>query len=56
MCWKEDIKAPLGLQKETRHYEKKGFLLPALQLNYQVIEDISNSLYLYVMSANKQVA
>jgi hypothetical protein len=28
----------------------------ALQLNFLIIEDICNSLYLYIMTANEQVA
>jgi hypothetical protein len=35
---------------------KRGVLQVALQLNFWVEEDICNSLYLYVMSANGQVA
>jgi hypothetical protein len=34
---------------------KNGVLQLALQLNVWIVEDTSNSLYLYVVSANKQV-
>ncbi len=34
---------------------KKGALQLALQFNFWVTKDTCNSLYLYVMSANKQV-
>jgi hypothetical protein len=33
-----------------------GVLQLALQLNFWVVEDTCNSLYLYAMSVNKQVA
>jgi hypothetical protein len=39
-----------------KHYEKKGVLQLALQFNFWVVKDICNSLYLYVMCANGQVA
>jgi len=35
---------------------KKGVLQLALQLNFLIVTDIYNSLYLYVMSFNGQVA
>jgi hypothetical protein len=35
---------------------RKGALQLALQLNFLVIEDICNSLYLYAMNVNGQVA
>jgi len=35
---------------------KKGVLQLALQLNFWIVENTCNSLYLYVVSANKQVA
>jgi hypothetical protein len=38
-----------------KHYEKKGVLQLALQLNFWVVEDTCNSLYLYVVSANGQI-
>ncbi len=38
------------------HYEKKEVLELALQFNFGVIEDTCNSLYLYNVSANGQVA
>jgi len=38
------------------HNEKKGVLQLALQLNFLIIEDICNSLYLYIVTANEQVA
>jgi hypothetical protein len=38
------------------HYEKKGVLQLALQLNFWVVEYTCNSFYLYTMSANGQVA
>jgi hypothetical protein len=34
--------------------KKKGVLQLALQLNFLVVEDIYNSLFLYVVSANGQ--
>jgi hypothetical protein len=37
------------------HYETKGVLQLALQLNFWVVKDICNSLYLYVVSGNRQV-
>jgi hypothetical protein len=40
----------------SKHYEKKGVLQLALQLNFWIAKDICNSLYLYAMSANGQVA
>jgi hypothetical protein len=48
-----DIKS---LDLKTNHYEKRGVLQLALQFNFWVVEDICNSLYLYAMSANGQVA
>jgi hypothetical protein len=48
-----DIKS---IDFKTNHYEKKGVLQLALQLNFWVAKDICNSLYLYTMSANGQVA
>jgi hypothetical protein len=36
--------------------KKKGVLSLALQFNFWVIEDTCNSLYLYTMNVNKQVA
>ncbi len=36
--------------------KKKGVLLLALQLNFSVVEDTCNSLYLYIVSANGQIA
>jgi hypothetical protein len=36
--------------------KKKGVLQLALQLNFWVVEDTCNSLYLYVVNANEQVA
>jgi hypothetical protein len=39
------------------HYGKKGSVLQlALQLNFWVAEETCNSLYLYVVTANGQVA
>jgi len=38
------------------HYEKKKVLELALQLNFWLTKDTYNSLYLYVVSANEQVA
>jgi len=35
---------------------KMGVLQLALQLNFWIVEDICNSLYLYVVSVNEQVA
>jgi hypothetical protein len=35
---------------------EKGVLQLALQLNFWIIEDTSNSLYLYAVSVNRQVA
>jgi hypothetical protein len=37
------------------HNEKKGVLQLALQLNFWIVEDICNSLYLYIMNVNGQV-
>jgi hypothetical protein len=36
--------------------EKMGVLQLALQLNFWIIDDTCNSLYLYIVNANKQVA
>jgi hypothetical protein len=36
--------------------KKKGVLQLALQLNFWVVEDTCNWLYLYVVNANEQVA
>jgi len=38
-----------------KHYEKKGVLQLALQFNFWVVEDICNSLYLYVVGVNGEV-
>jgi hypothetical protein len=38
------------------HYEKKRCFVIALQLYFWVAKDICNSLYLYTMSVNGQVA
>jgi hypothetical protein len=35
---------------------KRGVLQLALQLNFWVVDDICNSMYLYAMSVNGQVA
>jgi hypothetical protein len=35
---------------------KRNVLQLALQLNFRVVEDTCNSLYLYVMSDNGQIA
>ncbi len=40
----------------NKHYEKMGVLQLALQLKFWIVEDIYNSLYLYVVSVNEQVA
>jgi hypothetical protein len=40
----------------SKHYEERGVLQLVLQFNFWIIEDICNSLYLYVMSASGQVA
>jgi hypothetical protein len=42
-------------QTRIKHYEKKGVLQLALQLNFWVAKDTCNSLYLYAVSANGQV-
>jgi hypothetical protein len=41
---------------KEKYYEKKGVLQLALELNFWVVEDVCNSLYLYAVSANRQVA
>jgi len=38
------------------HNEKRGVLQLALQLNFWVVEDICNSLYLYIVTIKEQVA
>jgi hypothetical protein len=35
---------------------KKGVLQVALQLNFLIAEDTSNSLYIYTMNAKRQIA
>jgi hypothetical protein len=35
--------------------KKKGVLQLALQLNFLVVKDTCNSLYLYIVSANGQI-
>jgi hypothetical protein len=45
-----------SLFDEITHYEKKRCFALALQLNFWVTNDTFNSLYLYAMSSNGQVA
>ncbi len=44
------------VRKILEHYEKKDVLQLALQLNFWIAKDTCNLLYLYVVSAHKQVA
>ncbi len=43
-------------KRHSNIMRKKGVLQLALQLNFWVAKDICNSLYLYIMNANEQVA
>ncbi len=71
MCWTYHVativasKFPLNLFTQGYtisykvvylHYEKKWVLQLTLQFNFLIIEDTCNSLYLYVMNVNGQVA
>jgi hypothetical protein len=51
-----DIKRICTMVLKGFHYGKKNALQLALQFNFWVVEDNCNSLYLYVVSANGQVA
>jgi hypothetical protein len=42
--------------QKTNIMRKKSFLQLALQLNFLVTEDTCNSMYLYAMSVNGQIA
>jgi hypothetical protein len=42
--------------KDVNHYGKKGVLQLTLQLNFWIAKTTCNSLYLYIVNANKQVA
>jgi hypothetical protein len=42
--------------KQNTHYEKNGCFAIGLATQFWIAPDIYNSLYLYTMSANKQVA
>jgi hypothetical protein len=41
---------------DSKYYKKKGVLQLALQLNFWVVKDICNSMYLYIVSVNEQLA
>jgi hypothetical protein len=43
-------------QHYTNTMKKKGVLQLAMQLNFWIVEDTCNSMYLYTMNANEHVA
>jgi hypothetical protein len=49
--WSSEMSTTLHLQIFTM--KKKGVLQLVLQLNFWIVEDTCNSLYLYVMNVNR---